>query len=159
MLIHLEDISNYLQLSEQIGSGGQPLAEQFPLLQQSGYQVVINLALPDSRNAIAHEGALVAGLGMTYVHIPVIWEAPALEDFRRFEAVMQAFTGSKIFVHCALNMRVSCFLYGYRVLHWQMDPSVAALDLHKIWQPDPVWQALMEAILHRDTPPMQKEKS
>lgn len=145
----LHEIINFLAISDRIGTGGQPASEQFALLQQAGYQVVINLALPTSSSAIAHEGALVAGRGLTYVHIPVVWEAPQREDFTKFLAVMRAFKDQRVFVHCALNMRVSCFIYLYRVTTLNVPEEEAARDLQRVWQPDGVWRAFMDSILRQ----------
>jgi protein tyrosine phosphatase (PTP) superfamily phosphohydrolase (DUF442 family) len=153
----LEEITNFLPISERIGSGGQPTPEQFEQIWQAGYQVVVNLALPTSTNALPQEGALVAGLGMIYVNIPVIWEAPTLDDFERFLAVMQAFQDKKVFVHCALNMRVSAFVYLYRLLVLGDPPQAAAADLQQIWQPDTRWQDFIQTVLELHTSSPSKE--
>jgi hypothetical protein len=39
---------------------------------------VINLAMPNSENAIPEEGYIVTARSMTYVHIPVPFDAPML---------------------------------------------------------------------------------
>lgn len=67
----LTDILNFVQLTPHVGTSGQPLAHQFQEIADAGYKTVINLAMADSDNALADEGALVAGTGMTYIHLPV----------------------------------------------------------------------------------------
>ena len=57
----------------------------------------------------------------------------------------------KVFVHCAMNHRVSCFvaLYGEAKLGWtreQADGLVA-----KLWHPNDVWRAFMERVRERLT--------
>ena len=47
----LENIYNYLKISDKIATAGQPSVEQFSYIKEAGYQVVINLALKDSSNA------------------------------------------------------------------------------------------------------------
>ncbi|MCW3099540.1 MAG: Beta-lactamase hydrolase-family protein [Chthonomonadaceae bacterium] len=141
----LENIPDFLCLSERIGTSGQPRAEQFTAIRDAGYDVVINLrpladALPDERS-------LVENAGMTYISIPVVWEAPTVEDVAQFFTAMQANDGKRVFVHCALNMRVSAFLYLYRVAREKVAPEQAAHDLHRIWTPNPTWQTLIDKTL------------
>ena len=44
-------------------------------------------------------------------------------------------------------MRVSAFVYLYRVLRQGVDESTARNDLHRIWQPNPTWQAFIDTAL------------
>ena len=83
-------------------------------------------------------------LGMAYVHIPVDFNAPTSQDFRAFCRVMEAFDARPVFVHCAANMRVSAFVFLYRVLHQNVSPSEAERDLHAIWEPDEVWSRFIQ---------------
>ena len=58
---------------------------------------------------------------------------------------MEVFADRKVFVHCAANMRVSAFMYLYRV---RKDPgceSQAMADMHQIWRPEGVWKDFIEA--------------
>ena len=57
---------------------------------------------------------------------------------------MEAFDGRRVFVHCAANMRVSAFVFLYRVLRQRVPPSEAECDLHAIWQPDGVWSRFIQ---------------
>ncbi|PSN12397.1 phosphatase [filamentous cyanobacterium CCT1] len=141
------DIRNYLAIAPNLATAGQPTAEQFEALAQAGYTVVINLALSTSDNAIPNEAELVKSLGMTHFHIPVVWEAPTPTDLEIFFKVMERNRDYKTLVHCALNMRVSAFVYLYRVLRLGVEEPVALADLHRIWQPNPTWQALIDEML------------
>jgi hypothetical protein len=49
---NIEDIINFLQLSDRLATAGQPTIELYPAIAAAGYQVVINLALTDSPNEI-----------------------------------------------------------------------------------------------------------
>lgn len=140
----LESIPDFLGLSDRIGTAGQPSAEQFASIREAGYEVVINLRPP--ADALPNERALVEGEGMEYVSIPVVWEAPTIENAEQFFAAMQANEGRRVFVHCARNMRVSAFMYLYRVVKQQVAPEVAVRDLHRIWEPNPTWQQLIEQV-------------
>jgi protein tyrosine phosphatase (PTP) superfamily phosphohydrolase (DUF442 family) len=139
----LASIPAFRALGERLGTSGQPSADQFQAIRDAGFQVVINLALPTSDRALADEGNRVTGLGMAYVHLPVEFQAPHAEDFRRFCGVMEVFRGQRVFVHCAANMRVSAFLFLYRVLHEGVPVAEAETDLRAIWEPDEVWSRFL----------------
>jgi putative acetyltransferase len=135
----LSEIYQFRAVGEKIGTAGQPTESQLRMVREAGFQVVVNLALPTSDNALANEGSLVTGLGMSYVHIPVDFKAPTDGDFQAFCRVMEAFDDRPVFVHCAANMRVSAFVFLYRVLRQRAPVSEAESDLHAIWQLDEVW--------------------
>ena len=140
----LHAIRNFVPLGDRVGTAGQPTAEQFEDVRDAGYEVVINLALPTSTNALPNEREVVTALGMQYVHIPVSFEAPAVNDARRFFEAMDAAAGRKVFVHCAMNMRVSAFMYLYRTVRENVDPDEAADALHRLWVPNAVWQQFID---------------
>ncbi len=139
----IDDILNYVHISERVGSAGQPRREQFAAVARAGYEVVVNLAMPDSTNALPDEAELVAAQGMSYVHIPVAWEAPTIQDLERFFEVLERYGDRKVFVHCALNMRVSVFLFLYRVLQQGVPQEGAWRAVRRIWEPNDVWQGFM----------------
>ena len=135
----LFEIFGFRAIGDKLATAGQPTQRQFQSIRESGFQAVINLALPTSDNAIPNEGSLVTRLGMAYVHIPVDFKAPTAQDFRAFCRVMEAFDDRPVFVHCAANMRVSAFVFLYRILFQGVGVVEAERDLHAIWQPDDVW--------------------
>jgi protein tyrosine phosphatase (PTP) superfamily phosphohydrolase (DUF442 family) len=141
---NLEDIYNYLQISDSIATAGQPTEAQFPMIKDSGYQVVVNLALPESTNALPNESAIAENLGMQYIHIPVIWENPTLENFQDFTNILQANADRSVFVHCAANMRVSAFMYLYNRIYKQMSEEQAQNNLAQIWTPNDTWQQFIQ---------------
>jgi protein tyrosine phosphatase (PTP) superfamily phosphohydrolase (DUF442 family) len=147
MTAELSAITNYLAISPTLGTAGQPTAEQFKAVAEAGYTVVINLALSTSDNAIPHEAELVKSLGMTHFHIPVVWEAPTPTDLEIFFKVMERNRHRNVFVHCAKNMRVSVFVYLYRVLCLKDSEPSAYADLQRIWHPNPTWQAFIDQTL------------
>lgn len=138
-------ILNYLQITETIGTAGQPTREQFAAIAAAGYELVVNLAMPDSPNALADERELLTRQGLDYVHIPVVWG----RDLERFMAVMDRNSGRRVFVHCALNMRVSVFVALYRVIRQGLDIDQARAPILEIWKPDPVWKAFAAESLAR----------
>lgn len=143
----LAAIKNFLPLGDRFGTAGQPTPEQFALIRQEGFDTIINLALQESPGAIADEAALVQGLGFDYVHIPVDFKAPRQEDLQKFFEAVDQREGRKIFVHCIMNMRVSAFMFLYRVLKLGHPIHDAELALHRLWQPDPVWQDFIDTAL------------
>ncbi|MBE0686806.1 MAG: protein tyrosine phosphatase family protein [Anaerolineaceae bacterium] len=143
----ITDITNYLEIYPWLGTAGMPTDDQIECIANTGYQVVINLALEESPGAIADERERVTRLGMNYMHIPVVWESPQSSDLEQFFTIMQQLADYKVFVHCVLNMRVSVFVYLYRVIHLKEDPAVAYQELLEIWQPDETWQTLMDIAL------------
>jgi protein tyrosine phosphatase (PTP) superfamily phosphohydrolase (DUF442 family) len=143
----LNKITNYLKIFPKLGTGGQPMPEHFAALHDAGYEVIINLALPDSTNALPNESELVAAQKMTYIHIPVIWESPTHQDLEYFFAAMETYKSQKVFVHCAMNMRVSAFVFLYRVLELDVPVEQAQTVLHHIWQPNPTWQQFIDTTL------------
>jgi len=133
-----------VHVSDRLSVGGQPSEDDLDQLAERGFKAVINLALPTSDNALPNEGSVVTGLGMSYVHIPVDFKAPVTQDFRAFCQVMEAFDDRPVFVHCAANMRVSAFVFLYRVLRQRVARSKAERDLRAIWQPDEVWSHFIQ---------------
>ncbi|MEM9620038.1 MAG: protein tyrosine phosphatase family protein [Pseudomonadota bacterium] len=141
----LSAIYHYETLGDLIGCSGQPKADQFQLIQAAGYRAVINLALPDSDHAIADEGSIVTGLGMSYHHIPVKFDAPCITDLRLFNGVMQALQGQRVWVHCVVNARVSAFLFLHLHRLHGLPATAARTQLLDKWEPqmDDVWQEFL----------------
>ncbi len=137
----LSDIKNFVQLTDDVGTSGQPKRDQFELIARHGYRAVVNLALPTSERAIADEGSVVTGLGMSYVHIPVEFTQPTIEDLHTFFGTMQALRGNKVWVHCVVNARVSAFMYLYLKHVRGLDDAAARSPVLDRWQPemDQVW--------------------
>jgi protein tyrosine phosphatase (PTP) superfamily phosphohydrolase (DUF442 family) len=141
--MNIEAIKNHLRVSDRIASSGQPEEAQFKYIAAAGFEVVVNLAMPNSENAIPEEGNIVTAHKMTYVHIPVPFDAPNAEHLQQFFAVMNAFAQRKIWVHCVLNYRVSAFLYQYQRLVHGEAPEQARKVMLTCWQPNETWQRFM----------------
>ena len=141
--MHLKEIKHYHAVSDYIASSGQPLANQFAAIAEAGYQKVINLAMPDSANAIENEDRIVAGLNMTYVHLPVPFDTPTVRHLQSFFNVMQHDVEQKIWVHCALNYRVSAFLYHYHRFVLKQSEAEAKKVMLPSWEPNPTWQQFL----------------
>jgi protein tyrosine phosphatase (PTP) superfamily phosphohydrolase (DUF442 family) len=149
----LNQILNYFPISDNLATAGQPQREQFEDIARAGFTVVINLAMSTSDNAIPDEAIVVNSLGMEYIHIPVVWEAPQPEDFERFCTEITRLRRNKVFVHCALNMRVSTFVFLYRVLYHGANPEEVKWDMLSIWEPEGVWEDFIAARLNERPAP------
>ena len=141
----LEDITNYLKISDHLSTSGQIAYDQVAAIKEAGFEVVVNLA-PARDDVNGLEGYLVVEQGMAYVHIPVSWQAPSQRDLQLFFDVMQANRDRKVYVHCFANMRVSAFVYLYRTLKEGLSEEEARADLEKIWMPErqEQWAAFIE---------------
>lgn len=139
----LEAIENFLEISDLLGTGGQPTPAQFGDLARAGYRIVINLAMPDARQALANEGAIVTQEGMIYIHLAIPWEAPTPEHMVRFFELMDLYRNDRIFVHCIKNMRVAALVFAYRVCRQGTPAAVAKQDLVRIWHPHGRWLDLL----------------
>jgi protein tyrosine phosphatase (PTP) superfamily phosphohydrolase (DUF442 family) len=104
----------------------------------------VNLAMPDSVNAISDEGSIVTSLDMVYIHIPVPFDAPTADHLMMFLNVMDTFPDQKIWVHCAVNKRASAFITHYLQIFRNLDETAARTFLLPGWTPDPVWRNFLQ---------------
>lgn len=146
----LTDIRNYIEYSPTLSSAGQPSKEQLALLPEAGFEQVVYIAFSNSGDAIADEDAIVKELGMDYVQIPVIWDAPTASDFYTFAGVMQRETERKTFLHCQANYRASAFSLLYRVLYEEVPLATAKADMNKIWMPNENWTDFILTVLEEN---------
>ena len=139
----IEEIRNFAEINSMISSGGQPTEPQIHDLFSAGFQTIINLGLLDPKYCLPDERGVVTSLGLNYIHIPVNFNSPTLENYKEFETALSGAASSKTFVHCAANYRVSCFLaiYGRRALGWTAQR--AASHISSIWQPNDIWSKFL----------------
>ena len=136
---------NYFQITPDIATSGQPMADQFADIAAAGYDTVINLAMYNSERAIPEEGGVVTEQGMTYVHLPVPFDNPGVEHLRKFIRLMSALEGSRVWVHCVVNKRVSAFMYHYLTKVRGIDERDATSPILSEWVPhmEEVWRRFM----------------
>ena len=142
----MNKIYNYLYYNEKLSSSGMPSPEQLKDVAEAGMQVVINLATSKSEGAIPHEGEIVNGLGMEYIHIPVEWNEPTRQNLDDFLHAMEKHKDDRVLVHCQANFRATGFIAMYRIikLGWKKDDALQ--PMRTIWNPEeyPVWQTFIE---------------
>ncbi len=141
----IADIYHYLKVSDEIATAGQPTAEQLRDAAAAGFTTVINLAMPNSDNALADEAGLAQALGMAYYAIPVVWDNPQASDFAQFDALLSRLPAGKTLIHCAANFRVTAFysLYAQKRLGWS--EAQAEAFRATIWQGShwPIWECFI----------------
>ena len=138
--------ANFVDWRAGLQSSAQPSAEWLGAL-RGKYDVVINLAPPQSHGSLREEGGIVGSQGIVYVNIPVNFGNPTAEDFRAFTEVMKAYRGRKVFVHCQVNMRGSAFTFLHTVIHEGADVGEAARRMNGVWAPDRVWKKFIDDTL------------
>lgn len=143
----LSEIRNYKAYSPLFSSSGQPSEEQLQAVKAAGFERVAYIAFSDSRGAIDNEDTIVKELGMDYVQVPVIWDAPTVSDFYAFAGAMQREPGRKTLLHCQANYRASAFAFLYRVLYLDVPLAEAKADMNEIWTPNETWRDLIFAVL------------
>lgn len=139
----MNEIINYKVISDRVSSSGQPLDNQFKLIKEQGFDVVINLAMPNSENVIPEEGNIVTAHGMSYVNIPVPWDAPAENHLVQFCGIMQAYKDKKVWIHCVKNYRVSAFLYRYYRDVLDKSEEDSKKVILESWTPVRIWADFM----------------
>jgi protein tyrosine phosphatase (PTP) superfamily phosphohydrolase (DUF442 family) len=145
----MEQLFNFHQSTDLVGTAGQPTREQFAEIAADGYRAVINLAMPDSNNALADEASLVTSHGLSYFHIPVPFDRPQPEHLRLFFSLMDALENQKVLVHCVVNARVSAFMYKYLTLKKGWPTEQASTPILQGWLPqmDAAWKAVINLSL------------
>ncbi|MGE0549156.1 MAG: protein tyrosine phosphatase family protein [Kofleriaceae bacterium] len=132
-------IKNFIVVADRIGTAGQPTEQQLREIADDGYRMVINLGLLDKDYSLPDEAGVVAALGLGYRHIPVAFDNPTFDELAAFLDAMDAATTDRVFVHCALNYRVSSFiaLYGELRLGWTREQADA--HARRFWSLNPTW--------------------
>jgi protein tyrosine phosphatase (PTP) superfamily phosphohydrolase (DUF442 family) len=139
----LDQIVNFVPVGDRLATGGQLTEAQLEAVRAAGYEVVVDLSVGDPRWSLEDEAGKAAALGLQYENIPVDFKLPREADFVRFVQVMEAVRERKVFVHCVMNYRVSCFLalYGESHLGWTREAADRHIAL--VWEPDPTWRGFL----------------
>jgi protein tyrosine phosphatase (PTP) superfamily phosphohydrolase (DUF442 family) len=144
----IEGSYNFRRIDGRVTTSGVVGDKRLGQLGALGYGAVINLLPDSSEYAVAEEGSLVEGQGLSYIYIPVEWTAPTQADFEAFERAMEAFADKTVHVHCAANFRVSAFyaLHAERKGWWTR--AQADAHIQSLWNPDeqPAWAAFIDLV-------------
>ena len=146
----VDDVTNYRNYSELLASSGQPQRSEFDAIKEAGFERVIFLAPYDSQGSFEEEADIVEGLGIEYVHIPMLWDRPQASEFDAMVAAIRRDPGKKTLIHCQLNYRASSMSFLYRVIHADVDIAEAKDDLDSVWVPNGTWRQYIFEILEEN---------
>jgi uncharacterized protein (TIGR01244 family) len=120
------DIREFLQVTTDVCTGGQPRLEQFAALKARGVKVVLNLRTPGEHRADAERQAVEAA-GLRYINIPVVYTSPRNEQVDEFLKITDDPGNRPIFIHCTAAIRVGAFWLIRRVVRdkWTWDAALA----------------------------------
>src|SRR5262249_55224787 len=92
-------IRNFLQVSDQFCTGGQPRLEHLAKLKADGVKAIINLRQPSEHRA-PEEEAEAKKLGLRYFNIPVVFADPKDEQVDEFLKITDDPENRPAFIHC-----------------------------------------------------------
>lgn len=119
-------IRNFLQVTPDFCTGGQPRIDHFTELKAQGIRTVLNLRTPGEHRA-AEEQAAVEAAGLRYVNIPVVYRTPTAEQVDEFLRITDDAANRPMFIHCTAAIRVGAFWLIRRVVRdgWTWDAALA----------------------------------
>jgi uncharacterized protein (TIGR01244 family) len=125
------DIRNFLQVTPEFCTGGQPRVEHFTRLKADGVKAVLNLRQPTEHRAEEEQQA-VAAAGLKYFNIPVNYQNPSDSDVDQFLKITDDPANRPMFIHCTAAIRVGAFWMIRRVLRDGMSIDAALEEAKKV---------------------------
>lgn len=125
MFSAISGVTNASQPLPNLLTGGQPSQAHFEALKQAGASVVIDLRDPSEARPF-NEPALVSGLGMEYINIPMGPHTQlndALMD--QILGALRTHANDQVLLHCASANRVGGALIPYLIIDQKMDQDDA----------------------------------
>lgn len=118
------DIRNFLRVSEEFCTGGQPRLEHLAQLKEQGVRAVINLRRPSEHRA-EEEEAEAKRVGLRYFNIPVAFAEPKDEQADEFLKITDDAANRPAFIHCTAAIRAGAFWMVRRVLRdgWTIEKA------------------------------------
>ena len=124
-------ISNFLKVTPEFCTGGQPRPEHLAKLRDDGIRAVLNLRDPSEHRA-AEEKKAVEAAGMKYFNIPVNYRQPTEEQVEQFLQITDDRSNRPMFIHCTAAIRVGAFWMIRRVLRDNLDVEAALAEARKV---------------------------
>ena len=124
-------IRNFLQVTPQFCTGGQPRLEHFAKLKADGVKAVLNLRQPSEHRA-EEEQAAVERAGLKYFNIPVAYTAPTDAMADEFLRITDNPANRPMFIHCTAAIRVGAFWAVRRAIRDGMSVDAALDDGKKV---------------------------
>jgi uncharacterized protein (TIGR01244 family) len=122
----LPPIRNFLQVTPEFCTGGQPRFEHMAKLKADGVKAVLNLRQPGEHRA-EEEKAAAEAAGLKYFNIPVSVADPRDSQVQEFLALTDDPANRPMFIHCTAAVRVGAFWMIRRALRdgWTVDAALA----------------------------------
>lgn len=127
----LPPIRNFLQVTPEFCTGGQPRIEHFAKLKAEGVKAVLNLRTPSEHRA-EEERSAVEQAGLKYFNIPVIYRNPTDAQVDEFLEITDDAANRPMFIHCTAAIRVGAFWAIRRALRDGMSIDAALEDGRKV---------------------------
>jgi uncharacterized protein (TIGR01244 family) len=124
-------IRNFLRVTPDFCTGGQPRLEHFATLKADGVKSVLNLRQPSEHRA-DDEKAAVEAAGLKYFNIPVVYGAPTDAMADEFLKITDDPANRPMFIHCTAAIRVGAFWMIRRVLRDGLSIDAALEEAHKV---------------------------
>jgi len=136
-------------IHENLMTSALPSEDDFGAISAAGYETIISLCEPTDSITLDNEDALVTDAGMRYIHLPVDFDTPTVEDYELLRDLLNLFVGQKVWLHCTKNYRVSAIMYLYNTIDRGVAPEMAKMSMHTIWQPTQPWQNMITEALDK----------
>jgi uncharacterized protein (TIGR01244 family) len=127
----LPPIRNFLQVTPQFCTGGQPRIEHFARLKADGVKAVLNLRQPTEHRA-DEERAAVEQAGLEYFNIPVAFREPTDAQVDEFLKITDDPGNRPMFIHCTAAIRVGAFWMIRRAVRDGLSVEAALEEGRKI---------------------------
>jgi len=127
----LPPIRNFLQVTPQFCTGGQPRIEHFQKLKADGVKAVLNLRQPSEHRA-DEERAAVEQAGLKYFNIPVVYQNPTDAQADEFLKITDDPANRPMFIHCTAAIRVGAFWTIRRALRDGLSVDAALEEGKKV---------------------------
>ena len=125
------DIRNFLQVTPEFCTGGQPRIEHYARLKADGVKAVLNLRQPTEHRAEEEQQAVEAA-GLKYFNIPVSYQNPSDADVDQFLKITDDPANRPMFIHCTAAIRAGAFWAIRRVLRDGMTIDAALEEAKKV---------------------------
>ena len=127
----VQPIRNFLKVTPEFCTGGQPRPEHLAKLKADGVRAVLNLREPSEHRA-AEEKKAIEDAGMKYFNIPVNYQEPTAAQVEQFLQITDDRANRPMFIHCTAAIRVGAFWMIRRVLRDGMDVEAALAEARRV---------------------------
>jgi len=125
------DIRQFLKVTPEFCTGGQPRPEHFVRLKADGIKAVLNLRQPGEHRAEEEQQAVEAA-GLKYFNIPVVYRSPAAAQVDEFLKITDDPANRPMFIHCTAAVRVGAFWMIRRVVRDGLEFDAALSEARRV---------------------------